>query len=99
MLTNATGFAVANANFTVPGFFNVSATYSGNTTNTPPLNGAAAYAGCASPFHVAATHLLHTSSCSQGPPPGFDLSVNVVHEVLCPCSAAYAFKLFKTYAA
>ena len=69
MLTNATGYAVANANFTVPGFFNVSATYNGNTTNTPPLNSAAAYAGRASAFHVAATQLLHTSSCLRGTPP------------------------------
>lgn len=92
MLTNATGFAVANANFTVPGFFNVSATYSGNTTNAPPLNSAAAYAGCASPFHVAASHLLHTSSCLRGTPLGFDLFIEVVHEVLWPMQRGVCFQ-------
>ena len=37
VFTNTTGYAVANANFTLPGFYNVSATFPGNTTTTPTL--------------------------------------------------------------
>lgn len=47
VFTNATGYAVANANFSLPGFYNVSATFPGNTTTTPTLNAVAAFAGCA----------------------------------------------------
>ena len=45
--TNATGYAVANANFTLPGFYNVSATFPGNTSTTPAYNSQIVYAGCA----------------------------------------------------
>lgn len=41
MLTNATGYAVAAANYTTPGSFNASVTYTGNTTLG--LSGAVAY--------------------------------------------------------
>ena len=47
VFTNSTGYAVANANFTLPGFYNVSATFPGNTTTNPTLNPTAAFAGCA----------------------------------------------------
>ena len=59
VFTNATGYAVANANFTLPGFYNVSATFPGNTTTTPTLNAVAAYAGCAQWLSASFSSCMH----------------------------------------
>ena len=59
VFTNATGYAVANANFTLPGFYNVSATFPGNTTTTPTLNAVAAYAGCAQWLSASFPSCMH----------------------------------------